>query len=167
MGKSRKPDAVPGPARGRTARPAARRRKGAASGPDPAPPAAEAAPLAPRRRAFLAAYEETASISQAARAARIHRSTHYQWLRDEDYRRRFLEIQAALGDLLFDEAVRRALAGSDQLLQFLLRGLKPEVFNRQQVEVLPPGGFAGMAVWQLSDEQLEEEIRRCRRVAER
>lgn len=120
--------------------------------------------LTPRQRKFLQAYEETASISQAARAANIHRSTHYQWLKDEAYRRAFQEIQATLGDLLLDEAVRRALAGSDQLLQFLLRGLKPEIFNRQQVEVIPPIGFTGMAVWQLSDEQLEEEIRRCRRV---
>lgn len=122
--------------------------------------------LSPRRRAFLNAYEQSASIAQAARQAKIHRSTHYQWLKDGDYRRHFQEIQATLGDVLFDEAVTRALAGSDQLLQFLLRGLKPEIFNRQQVEVLPSSGFVGMAVWQLSDDQLEEEIRRCRRVLE-
>ncbi len=122
--------------------------------------------LAPRQRKFLQAYEETASISQAAQVAQVHRTTHYQWLKEEAYRRAFQEIQATVGDLLMDEAVRRALAGSDQLLQFLLRGLKPEIFNRQQLEVLPPSGFSGMAVWQLSDEQLEEEIRRYRKVLE-
>jgi hypothetical protein len=120
--------------------------------------------LTPRQRKFLHAYEETASISQAAHAAKVHRSTHYQWLKKDNYRRAFQEIQTTLGDLLLDEAIRRALAGSDQLLQFLLRGLKPELFNRQQVEVVPPSGFAGVAVWQLSDEQLEEEIRRCCRI---
>lgn len=130
----------------------------------PPEPARDLGGLSPRQRAFLQAYEQCPSVAEAARQAKIHRSTHYQWLKDEAYRRHFQEIQATLGDVLLDEAVTRALAGSDQLLQFLLRGLKPELFNRQQVEVVPPSGFAGVAVWQLSDEQLEEEIRRCRRI---
>ena len=140
-----------------------RGKKAAAATPEPA---RDLGGLSPRQRAFLQAYEQSASIAQAARQARIHRSTHYQWLKDEAYRRHFQEIQATVGDVLLDEAVTRALAGSDQLLQFLLRGLKPEIFNRQQVEVLPASGFVGMAVWQLSDEQLEEEIQRCRRALE-
>jgi len=123
--------------------------------------------LTPKQAAFLAAYRESGSVTVAAKAAKIHRRTHYDWLEHEPYRSDFFKARENLAELLLDEAIQRAVAGSDRLLEFLLKGLKPEIFNRQRVEITPSGpGMAGLAVWQLSDEQLEEEIRRFRRVCE-
>jgi hypothetical protein len=124
--------------------------------------------LTPKQSAFLAAYRESGSLSAAARAAKINRLTHYDWLQHEPYRTEFMKARQDMAELLLDEAIDRAIAGSDRLLEFLLRGLKPELFNRQRVEITPSGpGLAGMAIWQLSDEQLEEEIRKCERAIQR
>lgn len=123
--------------------------------------------LTPRQMAFLAAYRESGSISAAAKSAKVSRRTHYDWLEHEPYKNEFMKVREGLAELLLDEAIDRALAGSDRLLEFLLKGLKPEIFNRQRVEISPTGpGLAGLAIWQLSDEQLEEEINRCRRTLE-
>jgi len=123
--------------------------------------------LTPKQLAFLAAYRESGSVSAAAKAAKVNRRTHYDWLAHEPYKREFLKVREGLAELLLDQAIERALAGSDRLLEFLLKGLKPEIFNRQRVEISPSGpGLAGLAIWQLSDEQLEEEIRKVRRVCE-
>lgn len=123
--------------------------------------------LTPKQLAFLAAYRESGSVSAAAKAARIQRRTHYDWLEHDPYRSEFLRVRENLADLLLDEAIQRAVAGSDRLLEFLLKGLKPEIFNRQRVEISPTGpGLAGLAIWQLSDDELEEEIAKCRRILE-
>lgn len=121
--------------------------------------------LTPKQVAFLTAYRESGSVSRAAKAAKITRRTHYDWLEHEPYRSEFLKAREAAAELLLDEAIDRAVDGSDRLLEFLLKGFKPEIFNRQRVEISPSGpGLAGMAIWQWSDEQLEEEIRKCRRI---
>ncbi len=135
---------------------------------DQSPPQKKAAgevALTAKQTAFLAAYAQCGVVSDAARAAGINRTTHYQWLEQSaEYAAAFAQSQQRLADLLVDEAVRRALAGSDRLLEFLLKGLKPEMFNRQQVEVQAPGGLAMVAVWQMSDDELEEEISRYQRI---
>jgi hypothetical protein len=65
-----------------------------------------------KQRAFLASYVATASITKAAKAAKIDRSLHYRWLlEDEDYKKAFSAAQSEAGDLLEDEAVRRAHQG--------------------------------------------------------
>jgi len=58
---------------------------------------------------------------------------HYLWLRDDsEYVRAFENIQ---NDALEDEAARRAFAGSDTLLIFLLKSRRPERFkDKTQVE---------------------------------
>lgn len=133
----------------------------AAVPPDPA--------LPPKQRAFLGAYVESGSVAAAARAAGVHRTTHYEWWeRDAAYREAFAQARERLADLLVDEAFRRALEGSDRLLEFLLKGLRPEVFNRHRVEVSPGGpGVGTLAVWQMSDADLEAEIDRYRKVLDR
>jgi hypothetical protein len=117
----------------------------------------------PRQRAFLQAFARTCHIGRASEIAGVDRSTHYTWLNaSNDYRKAFEDAREMAVDVLSDEAVRRAAGGvyrkvfnrgdpvidpatgeqhcevqfSDQLLMFVLRGLKPEVFReRSQVEV--------------------------------
>jgi hypothetical protein len=107
-------------------------------------------------RAFLAAYAETCSVTRAAKAAKIDRSTHYAWLTsDEEYRNAFAEAREQAADTLEDEAVRRAHEGvqrpvtvagqkvlvreySDTLLIFLLKAIRPEKY-RERSEVTVPG----------------------------
>lgn len=66
----------------------------------------------PKRPAFLSAYVRTASITKAARAARIERQLHYRWLdEDPDYPKQFAAAQREAAQLLEDEAIRRAHEG--------------------------------------------------------
>jgi hypothetical protein len=106
--------------------------------------------------AFLAAYRETGNVVHAARAAKVKRTQHYHWLdSDPEYARQFDESRRQAADILESEAIRRAVAGtkemvfvggkpfrdpetgdylyrykySDTLLIFLLKGLLPEKYR--------------------------------------
>ena len=83
---------------------------------------------------FLQVIGECANITAAAEAAGIARSTHYLWLKDSDYRKRFLEARESAYDRLEREAFKRALAGSDRLLTFLLAAYRPKF----RVDAPPP-----------------------------
>jgi hypothetical protein len=66
----------------------------------------------PKKSAFLAAYVRTASITKAARAARLERQLHYRWLADDpDYPKQFEAAQREAAQILEDEAIRRAHEG--------------------------------------------------------
>jgi len=96
-----------------------------------------------KQRAFLAAYAEVGNISQAANIAKINRCSHYDWMKDEDYQRRFHEAHIEACEHLEAEARRRAVKGvakpvffrgeecgyvqeySDTLLMFLMKGAMP------------------------------------------
>lgn len=69
----------------------------------------------PRQRAFLAAYADPAcagSITKSASAAKIDRGTHYDWMEfDPTYPARLEAAARRLGDLLEEEAIRRAHTG--------------------------------------------------------
>ena len=63
----------------------------------------------------------------------MDRKNHYLWLRqDPEYARAFEGIQEEASDALKDEAARRAFAGSDTLLIFLLKARRPEKFRERQ-----------------------------------
>jgi hypothetical protein len=85
----------------------------------------------PKKRAFLAAYSICGSLTQAAKRAKIERRIHYHWLRDPDYAEAFAEAREQAGDALEDEAMRRAHAGSDTLVIFLLKGFRPERYRER------------------------------------
>ena len=107
----------------------------------------------PKKRAFLVAYSEGGNITQAARAASIDRTTYYVWLeRDEEFAICAKHAWLDAGDVLEQEAYRRAVTGvdkpvfyageqvatikeySDVLLIFLLKGAKPEKY-RERIDV--------------------------------
>jgi hypothetical protein len=69
----------------------------------------------PKKRAFLVAYLECGHIGQAAAAAEIARRTHYDWLADDpEYVTEFRKAEKIAGDMLIDEARRRAHDGWEE-----------------------------------------------------
>ncbi len=80
--------------------------------------------LTPEQRAFLEAYGKMCSITSAAKAAKIDRRTHYEWLdSDEAYRIGFADAKLHVYGLLEAEAVRR--------------GIRPEKYRRRAKKMSP------------------------------
>lgn len=74
----------------------------------------EAKATARRRRAFLDAFRLCGNVSEAAAAAKVNRSTHYEWMNDRAYAAAFEHAQAEAADLLVAEARRRAVNGVEE-----------------------------------------------------
>ena len=104
-----------------------------------------------KKAAFLAAFVELGTVTHAARAAKMDRHSHYDWLKaDALYAAAFTDAQAAAIDSLEREAIRRATTGidepvfhqgkqvatvkkySDVLLIFLLKGANPTKYRERQ-----------------------------------
>lgn len=103
------------------------------------------------QRKFLKIYVNMGNILRAAEAAGIGRENHYAWLRDKGsvYAEEFERQADIAAGLLEDEAFRRAYDGntepvfqggeqvgnvtkySDNLLMFLLKGLKPYKYSEK------------------------------------
>lgn len=119
-------------------------------------------------KAFLAAYKTCGNVSAACHAARVGRTCFYSWLKkDADFCQRYHEAGEDAADALELEARRRACAGSDVLLIFLLKGLRPEKFReRFDTRVAGPTGGAVEVKHQLNHVQaaLEEYDSVIRRV---
>lgn len=107
----------------------------------PSPPsAADTAPedvieptLSERQELFLACIEGGARYSEAAEDIGIHRVTAWRWKQDPDFVKRYEASRRASVTRLRREAERRAMAGSDRLLIFLLCAYAPEEFHERQV----------------------------------
>ena len=112
------------------------------------------------QKRFLAAFAASASIINAARWAKINRTCHYAWLReDPTYPERYEAARKEAARTLEDEAVRRAHKGirkairykgkivaydveySDSLMLELLRAHNPERFRPPQR--MEHGGIVG------------------------
>ena len=66
--------------------------------------------------AFLAAYRTMGNISAAAKAAGVHRQSHYLWLeRDPEYVAEFAQADEEAIEWLEAEARRRAVEGTQRL----------------------------------------------------
>lgn len=108
------------------------------------------------KTAFLATLTETGNVTAAAKASGVGRSTAYAWrLADEDFAAQWDSALAEATDRLAYEARRRALEGiedvryfkgepvgtvrrySDQLLMFLLRAYRPDVYRRGAMRPAP------------------------------
>lgn len=107
-----------------------------------------------KKRGFLAAYAELGTVTHAAIAAKVDRSSHQLWMKeDEEYVAAFGVAEEMANDAYEHEARRRAVTGidkpvgfhkgvslttikeySDTLLIFLMKGAMPEKY-RDRVEV--------------------------------
>ena len=114
----------------------------------------------PKKRAFIAAYAETGTVTRAAEIAGIQRTTHYEWIKNDPlYAKACDAAYEQAGERLEQEARRRAVEGvkkpvfyqgkecgvvneySDTLLIFLLKGAKPEKYKERisnEVSVAQP-----------------------------
>lgn len=83
-----------------------------------------------KRETFLALLSEGASVKAAAAAAQASRQSFYALkAKDEDFAKAWEDCLEDGTDELEDEAVRRAKAGSDTLLIFLLKGRRPDKYK--------------------------------------
>ena len=85
-------------------------------------------------RKFLDTYATTGSVAGAAKTAGIPPGTHYARLEaDPGYRLAYEAAQRQVIRRLEDKAFERALAGSAELLIFLLRAWMPEHYSDNAV----------------------------------
>lgn len=103
-----------------------------------------------KARAFLAAYRRTCNLTASAAAAGIGVRQHYRWLeRYPKYAAAFERAQLVAADYLESCAIERATIGWEEpvfyqgdecgrvrrfdggLMQFLLRGAKPEKYRER------------------------------------
>lgn len=109
---------------------------------------------AARKRLFLASIARWGSVTRAAQETGIHKSSHYEWMqRDPVYAAAYKQAEDEAIEAMEAEARRRAVEGvskpvfgkggevyghiteySDQLLMFLLKGKRPEVY-RERVDL--------------------------------
>ena len=112
----------------------------------------------PQKRAFLRAFAETGRTTTAAEIAKVHRDSHYYWMRsDENYAAAFEQARQMAGDKAEDEVYRRGIEGfdhpiiyegkitgsykaySDNLAMFFLKGLRPERYRDNQAGIVLQG----------------------------
>ena len=95
-----------------------------------------------RQAEFLDRYSQCGSILQACQEVGVDRTRHYAWLVDDDtYRERFAKAKHEAVDALEARVFLRANVESDRLAEFLLKGLRPEVYgDRFKAEHSGPDG---------------------------
>ena len=103
---------------------------------DPSPVAGSAAtrPTRGHRRdwkpAFIAALRECGVVRKASEAAHINRTTAYKAADiDEEFNTAWRAAEQDFVDLVETEVVRRAFAGSDRLLELLLKSRRPHTYR--------------------------------------
>jgi len=94
---------------------------------------------------FLRAYAKTGNVSQALTMAGVSRRSVYKLREaDDEFRQALSDAEEDGADELEDIARQRAKAGSDVLLIFLLKGLRPWKYrdNHHVVNTNAPIDFA-------------------------
>jgi hypothetical protein len=89
--------------------------------------------LSERQEMFLACIAGGARDKEAAADVRVHPVTAWRWKHDPEFLKRYRAARKASVTTLRREAERRAMAGSDRLLIFLLCAYAPEEFQERQV----------------------------------
>jgi hypothetical protein len=85
--------------------------------------------LTDNQRRFLSAFAQAGNLTAAAELSGMTRQIHYVWLSSPEYRKAFETAKDIGVDIVQWEARRRAMDGSDRLLIFLLKAMKPEVYR--------------------------------------
>jgi len=105
------------------------------------------------QKAFLAALEESGSVTSSCTAANISTVRVYEVKRnDPEFAKQWEQALEQGADILEAEARRRAMEGtskgSDTLLMFLLKGLRPQRW-RESRATLPPAELDRMIAAEL------------------
>lgn len=102
-----------------------------------------------QRAQFLERFSECGSVLQACSDTGVARRTHYEWLADDpEYKQQFERAKQQAVDALESRVFQRANVESDRLAEFLLKGLKPEVYgDRMKAQISGvDGGAIGVEV---------------------
>lgn len=93
---------------------------------------------------FLGELDKTPSVTQAARAIEVDRSTVYAWRdADEAFAAAWDDVKEASIERIEVALMGRAVESSDQAAIFLLKALKPGVYREQaRIEHTGAGGGA-------------------------
>ena len=87
----------------------------------------------PRRnwqRAFLAALKQGHTVTSACQIAKVGRTTAYAARKREPaFPAAWQEVEQEAIEVLEAEAYRRAMAGSDKLMEFLLKARRPQIYR--------------------------------------
>ena len=95
---------------------------------------------AAKKERLLQAHHWGATVTEAARWAGVSVATLYRWRdNDPEFSKAWLDARLTLVDGLEREAFRRASQGSDRMLSFLLRYLRPEIYNQRQSQLTQSG----------------------------
>ncbi len=109
------------------------------------------------REAFLATFAATCNVSEACRAAKISRSSAYEWRNDDPaFAQAWDDAEEEAVDALELAARERAIDGSDRMMEILLKAHRPEKYvERLRSEISGPGGGpVKIDMKNLTDEQL-------------
>lgn len=68
-----------------------------------------------KRAAFIEAFTHCGRVAHAARAAGIDRDTHYEWLKDPEYREQFSKAKNLAVARVEEEVLERAVHGIEQV----------------------------------------------------
>lgn len=92
--------------------------------------------ISEKQEAFLSIIEAHGlPDTEAAELVGVHRITAWRWKQDPAFLPRYKEARKVCLEKLIKEAERRAMSGSDRLLEFLLCNYAPDKFsNKQKVE---------------------------------
>ena len=85
-----------------------------------------------KQRAFLRAYAKSASVTEAAKASKIGRRAHYDWIHEAEYKAAYDDAREQACEALETIARKRATRAkkpSDLLLIFLMKGAMPEKYR--------------------------------------
>ena len=79
---------------------------------------------------FLERFSECGSVLQACNDTGVSRRNHYVWMADDpEYKKAFEAAKKEAVDALEARVFQRANVESDRLAEFLLKGLRPEVYG--------------------------------------
>jgi hypothetical protein len=82
------------------------------------------------QRPFLEALEKGHSVGSACKVAKVGRTTAYEARqRDEEFAIAWRDLEDGAIEVLEAEAYRRAMSGSDRLMEFLLKARRPDVYR--------------------------------------
>jgi hypothetical protein len=95
-----------------------------------------------QREQFLERFSECGSVLQACNDTGVARRTHYEWLAaDPEYKAAFEVAKQQAVDALEARVFQRANVESDRLAEFLLKGLRPQIYgDRFKAEHSGPDG---------------------------
>lgn len=111
-----------------------------------------------KQQVFLEAIRAGMDYSEASAHAGVNRSTSYRWRLDPSFAERVKQAEQVSVDQLKQEAHRRAMRGSDRLLEFLLINRAPDEF--QNVRNVNVSGH--LATANMTDEEIVQELAQLR-----